>query len=211
MKKKISQLIYFTGYVFGRIIPVVLGLNLKQIRLFFFSGFMASRFGVCGNGLWCSGKIKILNPKFIKLGDRVNLCSGVRLEAICSHNGMSFSPKFKIGSDVSINDNTHIGCSNKIHIGNNVLIAGGVFISDHYHGRIQAVDLHESPSQRKLYSAGPIIIDDDVWLGEGVCVMPNVRIGKGAIVGANAVVTRDVPPFSVAAGVPARIIKNLNS
>lgn len=56
---------------------------------------------------------------------------------------------------------------------------------------------------------GPIVIEDDAWLGTGVIVMPNITIGEGAVVGAGSVVNRDVPPFTVVAGVPAKPIRKL--
>lgn len=67
-------------------------------------------------------------------------------------------------------------------------------------------DLNESTIRQGLYTKGDIVIEDDVWLGIGVRVMDGVRIGKGAVVGANAVVTKDIPPYSIAVGVPARVI-----
>jgi lipopolysaccharide O-acetyltransferase len=57
---------------------------------------------------------------------------------------------------------------------------------------------------------GPVVIEDEVWLGERVCVMPNVTIGKHSVIGANSVVTKDIPPYCIAVGVPARIIKQYN-
>jgi acetyltransferase-like isoleucine patch superfamily enzyme len=62
-------------------------------------------------------------------------------------------------------------------------------------------------SHQSLHSKGPIIVEDDVWLGVGVTVLSGVRIGKGSVVGAGAVVTHDVPEGAIVAGVPARVIK----
>ena len=63
------------------------------------------------------------------------------------------------------------------------------------------------PRSRTIYSKGPVIIGENVWIGENVCILPGVTIGKGTVIGAGAVVTKDIPPFSVAGGNPARIIK----
>ena len=65
------------------------------------------------------------------------------------------------------------------------------------------------PSLRKLYSKGPVIIEDNVWIGEGVAILPNVIIGENSIIGANAVVTKDIPRNSVVGGNPAKIIRTL--
>ena len=66
------------------------------------------------------------------------------------------------------------------------------------------------PSHRAPFSKGPVRIDDFVWIGDKVTICPNVTIGKGAIVGANSVVTQDVPSYSVAVGSPVRIIKTVS-
>ncbi|WP_443197883.1 DapH/DapD/GlmU-related protein [Pseudobutyrivibrio sp. OR37] len=67
------------------------------------------------------------------------------------------------------------------------------------------------PNKRKIRSKGPVIIEKNAWIGRNVCIMPNVVIGEGSIVGANSVVTHDVPPYSIVGGVPARIIKEIRN
>lgn len=67
-----------------------------------------------------------------------------------------------------------------------------------------------APIKRELKSKGPVIIGNNVWLADKVTICPGVTIGEGSIVGANSVVTKSIPPCSVAAGVPARIISQLN-
>jgi acetyltransferase-like isoleucine patch superfamily enzyme len=61
--------------------------------------------------------------------------------------------------------------------------------------------------EQGLYSNGPVVIEDDVWLGAGAIVLDGVRIGKGCIVGAGAVVTKDLPDYAIAIGVPAKVTK----
>jgi acetyltransferase-like isoleucine patch superfamily enzyme len=132
-----------------------------------------------------------------------------RIEAICCHGKQIFSPKILIGNDVSMEYDCHIGSINRVEIGNHVLIASRVYISDHTHGEITNADLLVVPNKRLIVSKGPIIIEDEVWLGEGVIILPNVRIGRSAIIGANSVVTHNIPPYSVAVGSPAKVIKTL--
>jgi acetyltransferase-like isoleucine patch superfamily enzyme len=91
-----------------------------------------------------------------------------------------------------------------------VLIASKVYISDHFHGNVTAEELDIAPVKRKLFSKGPVIIGDNVWIGEGVVIMPGVEIGNSCIIGANAVVTKSFPKDSVIGGNPARLIKVLN-
>jgi len=88
-----------------------------------------------------------------------------------------------------------------------VLIASKVFISDHSHGDTSEKCMKIPPLERPIISKGPIIINDNVWIGEGVSILANVTIGESAIIGTNSVVTKDVPSFTVVVGVPARILR----
>ncbi|MBV5277923.1 MAG: acyltransferase [Campylobacteraceae bacterium] len=148
--------------------------------------------------------------EYVSIGDNFDVCARLRLEAYSKHLDNIYTPELIIGDNVSINYDCHIGCVNKVVIGNNVLIASKVFITDHFHGEITYKSLKLAPNLRKVISKGPVIIEDNVWIGEGVAIMPNVTIGKNSIIGANAVVTKDVPKNSVVGGNPARLIKNIN-
>jgi acetyltransferase-like isoleucine patch superfamily enzyme len=90
------------------------------------------------------------------------------------------------------------------------LFASNIFITDHYHGETAFDNMNIRPSLRKIYSKGAVVIEENVWVGQNVSIMPDVTIGKGCIIGANSVVTHNIPPFSVAAGVPAKVLKNIN-
>ena len=117
-----------------------------------------------------------------------------------------------IGDNCQINDLVHIAAIESISIGNNVLIASRVFITDHNHGKYSGDEQshpNTPPEQRKLES-NPIRIEDNVWIGEGVCILPGVNIGSGSIIGSNSVVTKNIPRNSIAIGIPAKIIKNFN-
>ena len=92
-------------------------------------------------------------------------------------------------------------------MGNGVLTGRWVTITDNSHGETDYETLKMQPILRKLYSKGAVKIGDNVWIGDKVTILPNVTIGNGAIIAANAVVTRDIPPYSIVAGNPARIIK----
>lgn len=115
------------------------------------------------------------------------------------------SKRLVIGDDVQINDSCHIAALESITIGDNVLIASQVFITDHDHGGVSKLELMILPRNRPLVTA-PVVIEDDVWIGEKVVILKGVHIGKGAVIGAGAVVTHDIAPYSVAVGVPARVI-----
>jgi len=114
----------------------------------------------------------------------------------------------KIGNNCKFNDRVHIVAHESVTIGNHVLMASNIFISDTNHG--DYTEMHSNPSSkpdlRELVTA-PISIGDNVWIGEGACVMPGVTLGVGCVVGSNAVVTHSFPDNVILAGVPAKVIK----
>lgn len=152
----------------------------------------------------------IRNKKYINLGLRLTTGVSCRLEAYCLNNTKTV---LNIGNNVQINDFVHIAAMENVYIGNNVLIASRVFISDishgSYNGNFQDDPVLE-PSKRSL-SSKPVIIEDNVWIGESVNIMPGVHIGKGCIIGAGSVVTKSIPSNSIAVGIPAKIIKQFDS
>jgi acetyltransferase-like isoleucine patch superfamily enzyme len=151
----------------------------------------------------------VVNPKYIKIGNNFSALNNFRIEALDSYGGENFSPNIQIGNNVCFNTDCHIGCIKSIRIGNNVLIGSRVLIVDSSHGSTYEIDRSVPPILRKLESKGDVVIEDDVWLCEGVCVLSGVTIGKGAIVAANSVVNKDVPPYTLVGGVPAKIVREL--
>lgn len=107
----------------------------------------------------------------------------------------------RLGDKVFIGYGTELDISDSLTLGNHVLVAPGCFITDHHHRH----GAHDRISAQGCTSA-PVVIEDDVWLGVKAVVLPGIRIGKGAVVGAGAVVTHDVDAMTVVAGVPARVI-----
>lgn len=143
--------------------------------------------------------------KNIEIGKSVSLGVGCRIE---SYEG----GKIYIGDNVQINDYLHLGSASLVFIDKNCLIASKVFITDHNHGNTKdgnALDQTLIPQDRKLESQ-PVKINQSVWIGENVVILPGVEIGEYSIIGASAVVTKSVPPFSIACGNPARVIKYLD-
>ena len=147
----------------------------------------------------------LTNVQAISIGKKVQIRKGARIEAVGECNGIT--PKIKIGDGTAIQNYFHCGAAESVTIGKDVLISSRVYITDHDHDftnpELPAV---KSPD---LITA-PVVIEDGVWLGEGCVVLKGVTIGKRAVVGANAVVTKNVPPFTVVAGVPAKVIKKID-
>lgn len=112
-------------------------------------------------------------------------------------------PKLEIGNNVSITRDLTIQCANRIIIGDYALIASNVFIIDYNHGMNP---LSDSYLDSQL-SVSEVVIEDGVWIGNYVTILPGVHIGKKAIIAADSVVTKDVPAFTIVAGNPAKVIK----
>lgn len=147
----------------------------------------------------------------IRIGSGFSAGIGLRLDA--------FSPEaaaicISIGERVEVNDQVHIGAVESVTIGDDVLIASRVFITDHDHGCYGGSGPHSSPKTRPAdrdLRVSPVCIGNRAWLGEGVTILPGVTIGAGAVIGANAVVTQDIPEHCLAVGTPARVIKRYDS
>lgn len=123
-----------------------------------------------------------------------------------SYSPFSISSPWKlvIGNDVWIGKNCALYAENGIKIGNNVVIAKdcSLISFDHLRNSKGIIELIKEESK-------PIVIEDGVWLGDKVIVLKKVRIGKMSIIGAGSVLTHDIPPYSVAVGNPARVVKKV--
>ncbi|SDP56875.1 transferase hexapeptide (six repeat-containing protein) [Mucilaginibacter sp. OK268] len=211
MGKAISKLFFWIGYALGFIIRINFSNKIRTFRNYFYSGFLKPSFKKCGSGFYAEYPLRIIGSEYISIGKSFSSYPNTRIEVFNTENAVLINkPELTIGDNVNIIYDCHLGCINKVIIGNNVLIASKVFITDHYHGEIDAVAIMSPPAKREIYSKGAVIIEDNVWIGEGVAIMPNVTIGKNSIIGANAVVTKSFPPNSVIGGVPARLLKTLN-
>jgi acetyltransferase-like isoleucine patch superfamily enzyme len=154
--------------------------------------------------------IDIRGKKFIQISEGFTTGVGCRLEAYPQDQQ---SQTLFIGKDFQMNDYVHITAMESVKIGNHVLLASKIYISDCTHGSYSG-DQNDSdpdiaPDKRPLFSK-PVSIEDNVWLGEFVSVLPGVTIGKGTIVGANSVVSKSLPPYVIAVGTPAKPIKQFN-
>ena len=157
----------------------------------------------------------IRGGKYIDLGTGLTLGKYCRFEVFPHFMVHNFEKKLVIGSDVQMNDNVHICAMEKVQIGNNVLMASNIYISDNSHGCYKDVTGNISdpsvPPIKRDYDIKPVYIGDNVWIGQGVVINPGVRIGAGTIVGANSVVTHSFPDNCIVAGAPAKIIKKYSS
>jgi acetyltransferase-like isoleucine patch superfamily enzyme len=151
--------------------------------------------------------INAIGLSAIRIGNNVNLQKDFKLRAYEVYNSIKYCPSITIGDNFYSGTNSCISAIGEIFIGNNVTIASRVTIIDHSHGELNYKDIETPVMQRKLVNKGPISIEDNVWIGENVVVVAGVTIGKNSVIGANSVVTKDIPEYTIAAGVPAKVIK----
>ncbi len=134
----------------------------------------------------------------------------VWIECVDHYAGQNFSPEVLIDSSVRTSPRLHISAVASIHIGSGTLFGENVFVSDHQHGATSG-EGQPSPSMppalRPLGGAARVLIGMNCHFGNNVVVTPGVTIGDGSIIGANSVVTRDIPPGVIAVGAPAVPIK----
>lgn len=153
----------------------------------------------------------IYGKQYIRIGKSIILGTHIQLTAWDIHNCKRFTPSIEIGDGCQIGSYNHITAVNSIVIGKGVLTGKFVTITDNSHGNPGDKETELSPIKRHVYSKGGVVIEDNVWIGDKATILPNVRIGKCSIIGSNAVVTKDVPPYCVVGGNPARIIKQLKT
>lgn len=154
-----------------------------------------------GKGCQLEGDTNLIIGKDSFIGE------GSELLAYRMHFTRSLDSKLLIGTHVRITARCRITCAGNITIGNDTLIAPDVFITDHNHGM--------NPELEGGYSPQPLEIQDvsigkGVWLGQRVCVLPGASIGDHSIIGANSVVTGNIPSYTIAVGAPAKVIKRWN-
>lgn len=153
---------------------------------------------------------KLRGEKSFKIGDNTVFQRYSILTAFRRYGSDQHTPEVSIGEGCNFGDYLHLSCINKISIGKRVLTGRWVTINDNSHGLVDGKSLITPPLLRPLVSKGPIIIEDNVWIGDKATILGGVTIGEGSVIGANSVVTHDIPPYSVAAGMPAKVIKTLS-
>ena len=189
----------------------IVHLILKQtisdiLRILYYTPLFKSRLKNTPKQLYLYGGLPVVIGSLdITMGDKVRLAA---MTTISGRTVGQATPQLHIGNNVGIGWRTSISVGKKISIGKNVRIAGDCYLAGYpghpVNAKLRALGKPEHDSQ-----VGDIILEDDVWLATGVKVMPGVTIGHGTIVAAGSVVTKSLPSYVLAAGVPATIVKSI--
>lgn len=160
-----------------------------------------ARLGKVGSAFTAERGVRITSPATISIGDHVGLGEGCRLSA--SSGRLSIGSRTKFNSGVNV-----VADFGEISIGEDVLIAMNVIMrsSNHRFDRSPRV-----PINQQGHTSEKIEVGNDVWIGAGAVLLPGSKIGDHCVIGASAVVTGEIPPGSVAVGIPAKVVKQLGS
>ena len=161
-----------------------------------FSVAISGAFDAFGRNTVIQMPARLVGERRISLGSNIFIGAGSWLQALGDG-------RVEVGDGTSIAGGCVLSAATSVRLGRKVLIARNVYVSDHIHayGNPERAVLDQG-----LTRLQPVVIEDGAWLGENVVVCPGVTIGRGAVIGANAVVREDVPPHAVAVGVPARVV-----
>lgn len=176
------------------------------LRITYYEPLFKTRCERVGKNLRISGGLPLLmgNPVRLRVGNDVTLCGVMTIVG----SKLIVSPVVEIGHDSYIGYQVTIVSGRGIHIGQHVLIANRVFIAgDDSHPIDPTARMRHAPPPPEEVKS--VWIEDGAWLGEGSTILKGVRVGYGAVVAAQAVVTKDVPPYTVVAGNPATVVKQL--
>ncbi len=176
---------------------------VSSIRNRIYTGIYKTDFSHFGNSCFEYPAKSIIGAKNISIGTECTFEPGLQLEA------WGENANIQIGNNCLIRANSHITAIKSIIIEDGLLTGDNVLISDNSHGNNSIEDCAIAPLKRTLSSKGGIHIGKNVWLGNNVCILSSVNIGEGAVIGANSVVTHDIPSYSISAGCPAKVIRTI--
>lgn len=152
--------------------------------------------------------LKIDGASCMEIGANVRIAAGSWLYAVTAYHDQVFTPEIQIDEGTSLGNACHLVATRKIAIGKNVVLGNRVYISDNLH---DYREIHRSIAANKLLTCGEVHIGDGCRIEANACIIGDVRIGENCRIEPNAVVTSNLPPFSVAAGIPARVVRRYNA
>lgn len=176
----------------------------RTIKYLYHYIFCFHKFGRVGLRTTINKPLRVVGGKRIYIGSSCFILDGLRIEAISKWLGKKYEPRIDIDDRVTVGQNCHFTCANRLHIGKGVSILPQVLITDIEHEYIPDKSLRETGLE-----IGSVEIGENAVIGMGARILGHkrIKIGKSAIIGTNAVVTHDVPDYSMVAGIPAKVIK----
>lgn len=199
-----KKILRYIGYLLHFFYPAKLSEYMQATVAHIYTGYLSAYFGHIGHN-----SVFAFRMSLHRGASRISIGNNVQIEKGAEMYTWSSNARIIIGNDCQLRTYFKISAYDSILIGNGLLTGTNVLITDNSHGATEIAQLRINPNCRPVYSKGPVEIGNNVWIGNNVCIMPNVKIGDGVIIGANSVVTHDIPPYSVAAGCPAHVIKTL--
>ena len=163
------------------------------------------KFAAIGKKSYFLNPIFLSGTKYIHMGEDVGFWDHARIEAIDSWKDQTFTPCLRIGNHVNIGQDCHMTLAEKIIIEDGVVCSARVMITDIHH---VTSDLTVPVLEQDIITK-PVHICEGAFVGLGAMIMPGVTVGRHAIVGAGAIVTKDVPDYATVVGAPARIVKQM--
>lgn len=213
MKFIIKEVVACLMWIVSKIYPYSLNKRLRGCRDILYTMWIRNFIGYIGKhstiAMPCS--LQGRGQLYISIGDYTSIQSHGILGCWERYGEQWFTPSITIGNNCSIGEYNHITACNKIQIGNGLLTGRFVYIGDNSHGGLSNEEASVPPIERRLKSKGEVIIGNNVWIGDKVTVLAGVHIGDNVIIGANSVVTKDIPCNTVVAGCPGAIIKTLET
>lgn len=199
--------------IISKVYPYRLCQRLHSVRDILYTMWIRNFIGQMGEHSRISYSCSLQGggQKRIIIGDYTSIQSHSVLGCWEKYGEQQFTPSIIIGDNCSIGEYCHITAINKITIGDGLLTGRFVYIGDNAHGGLSWEEAEIPPVQRHLTSKGEISIGRNVWLGDKVTIMGGVTIGDNVIIGANSVVTHDIPCNCLAVGMPAKVVKLLSN
>lgn len=163
-----------------------------------------------GRGIYLGPMAEVNGAHHMELSQGFYARYGLWMDAITRYRGQEFSPCLRVGRAFSASRFLHIACINKITIGDDCLFGSNVIVTDHSHGHLREPlpEAHVAPIAQPLFSMGEVFIGDRVWLGDNVVILPGARVGNDVVVGANSVVSGELPTGHVCVGAPCRPVRH---
>jgi len=209
MKEFVLAIAVFLGKAIGfagRILPARMDYVWHVFCRALYTARVGGGFRHVGKGARLAPGIALRHPEYISLGRGCSIMSHCVLEC-CPQAGGDLH--MNIGAGVSLGEYSHVTCARSVEIGEGTLTGRFVLITDNAHGHSAYEEKDIAPILRDIASKGPVVIGRNVWIGDKATILPGVCVGDGAIIGANAVVVKDVPAYTVVGGNPARIKKTI--